>query len=545
MSANSARRLLHGALTLVVMVATTMVGASAAHAAAPRLGLTALAFADTTVDATGSYAANTLTWTVTNTDPDADYVFGTVTMRMRSTVTGELVGHDWVARYAYQETCCGDGVYESGTPQESTYSFALPVRRYSDADTAVWEVTKVSVSSRDATATFSGTRLQSFGYRFTARTLIDSSGPSADSISLNSPVRRPYFYVGSGPATVTYDFTVQDWQSGFWKGTIRLAGPGGTTVSTGFTWEREEYSTGLRCGRVSSGQQDGVYMACSIDVVVPADAAAGNWRVAALVLRNNAGGTTTYKNPTAPSITTTTNSTVRASAFAVDPNPVDNWRDSVMTELSMVVTDTRKGLSTVELDLTGGCQQWGLPTTRADGRVAVQVRVYQQTEKCVVEGLAVVDGAGNVALYGSTYGAPDPGLTIRRVPSTNPPIARSARLDPSSVPASEVAQTSVKLTIDAEVQVAPINGLGVYLYDADGDVVSQSFGGSSQAPDGTVTSWLYLPWQGLAPGEYTVGFVLSDAARASTAYDMPDRADSRTLPGGPVVLTVTEDVSAG
>ncbi|MET7467783.1 hypothetical protein ABZS35_03470 [Micromonospora sp. NPDC005599] len=105
MSATSAHRLLRGALTLVVMVAATMFGATAAHAAAPRLGLAALAFAETTVDATGDYAANKLTWTVTNSDPAADFVFGTVTMRMRSTVTGELVGHDWVARYAYQERC--------------------------------------------------------------------------------------------------------------------------------------------------------------------------------------------------------------------------------------------------------------------------------------------------------------------------------------------------------------------------------------------------------------------------------------------------------
>ncbi|MEU8073538.1 MULTISPECIES: hypothetical protein [unclassified Micromonospora] len=522
------------------MVAATMFGATAAHAAAPRLGLTALAFADTTVDATGDYAANKLTWTVTNSDPDADFVFGTVTMRMRSTVTGELVGHDWIARYAYQETCCSDAVYESGTPQRSTYSFDLPVRRYSDADTALWEVTKVTIGYRGTTATVSGVRLQAFGYQFTARTLIDSSGPSADSISLNSFLRRPYLYMGNGPATVTYDFTVQDWQSGFWKGTIRLAGPGGASITTAFTWEREEYSTGLRCGRVSSGQQDGVYMACAVDVALPSDTATGNWRVAALVLRNNAGGTTTYKNPTAPSVTTTTNSTLRASDFAVSPNPVDNWRDSVMTDVSMVVTDARKGLSTIQLDLVGGCQQYGLPTTRADGRVAVRVMVYQQTEECVVEGLAVVDGAGNVALYGSMYRAPDPGLTITRVPSTNPPMARSATLDPSSVPSSEVGQSSVKLTIDAEVQVAPINGVGVYLYDADGDMVSQSFGGINQAPDGTVTTWVYLPWQGLSPGRYTVGFVLSDAARASTAWNMPDRPDSRTLPGGPVVLTVTE-----
>lgn len=540
MSVTLVRRLLHGALAFAVTVSATLVGVTVAHASTPRLALTALAFEQATVDVTGGYAANKLTWTVTNTDPNADSIYGTVTMRMRSTVTGELVGHDWTARYRFQETCCGDGTYESGTPQESTYSYYLPVRRYADAATAIWEVTKVTIGSGDSTASVSGTRLQSFGYRFTAQTLVDSSGPTVDSIGLFS-LRRPYLYVGNGPVTVTYDFTVQDWQSGFWKGTIRLAGPDGASVATRFTWDREEYSTGFRCGEVSGGERDGVYMPCAIQVTLPEGAQPGNWRVAALVLRNNAGGTTTYKNPTAPSITTTANTTVQASDFAVDPNPVDNWRDSVTVELSMAVIGAQKGVSAVHVDFAmGGCQQWGVPTVNAAGRIAVPVMVYQQTAECEVEGIAVVDGAGNVALYGSAYGAPDPGLTITRVPSTGAPVALSAALDPSSLPASEVGQRSIRLTIATEVQVAPVVSLDVHVYDADGTVVSQSSGGVSQAADGTITSWLYLPWNGLSPGDYTVGFVLGDAARATSAWNMPDRPDSKTLPGGPVVLTVTE-----
>jgi hypothetical protein len=535
-----ARRVLRGALTLAVMVSATLSGATAAHAATPRLALTALAFEQSTVDVTGGYAANKLTWTVTDTDPNADSVHGTVTMRMRSTVTGELVGHDWTADYRFQETCCSGAVYESGTPQESTYSFYLPVRRYADAATAIWEVTRVTIASGDLSATVSGTRLQSFGYRFTAQTLVDSSGPTVQSIGLANS-RKPYFWIGDGPATVIYDFTVQDWESGFWKGTIRLAGPGGASVTAPVTWARDEYSTGYRCGQSTSGEQDGVYMQCTVAVTLPADAAPGNWRLAALVLRNNAGGTATYKNPTAPSVTTTANSTVRAGDFVVEPNPVNNWQDAATTELSMVVTGTQKGVSAVYVDFAmNGCQQWGNPTTRADGRIAVRVTVYRQTEKCEVDGIVVVDGAGNIALYGSAYGAPDPGLTITRVPSTNPPVALGATLDPSSLPASEVGQRSIKLTISTQVQVAPVESLDVYLYDADGKVVSQSGGGAGQAADGTVTHWLYLPWDGLPAGSYTVGFVLGDAARKTSAWNMPDRQDSQALPGGPVVLTVTE-----
>jgi hypothetical protein len=202
-----ARGLVRGALTLAVTVSATVFGAGAAHAAVPRLALTALDFEQSIVDVTSEYAANKLTWTVTNTDPDAESIHGTVTMRMRSTVTGALVGHEWTARYRFEETCCGDAEYESGTPQESTYSYHLPVRRYADAPTAIWEVTKVTIGADDTTATVSGARLQSFGYRFTARTLVDATGPTVETIGLDS-LRKPYFYVGNGPATVYYDFTV-------------------------------------------------------------------------------------------------------------------------------------------------------------------------------------------------------------------------------------------------------------------------------------------------------------------------------------------------
>jgi hypothetical protein len=535
-----ARGLVRGVLALVVAVSATALGAAVAHAAVPRLALTALAFEQPTVDVTEEYAANKLMWTVTNTDPDAVDVHGTVTMRMRSSVTGALIGHEWIARYRFEDTCCQDARYESGTPQESTYSFHLPVRRYSDASTASWEVTKVTINAGDASAAVTGARLQSFAYRFTALTLVDNSGPTVQSISLFG-LRAPYFYIGNGPATVYYDFTVQDSESGFWKGRIRLAGPGGQSITTPFTWERDEYSTGFRCGRISSGEQDGTYLSCAIGVTLPADAATGSWRLAALVLHNNAGGVSTYRNPTAPSINVTSNSTVQAGNFAISPNQVNNWRDEAMTELTMSVTGARRGISAITVDFgTGGCQQWGATTVKEDGMIAVPVRVFRQTRSCEVEGIIVTDGAGNVALYGSAFEAPDPELSITQVPSTNPPVALGATLDPTSLPASEVGQRSIQLTIQAEMQMAPIEGIEVYVYDADGEVVSQAFGGTGQADDGTVTHWLYLPWQGLEPGEYTVGFGLNDAAGMSSLWNMPDRPDSQSLPSGPIVLTVTE-----
>ncbi|WP_199513309.1 hypothetical protein [Nucisporomicrobium flavum] len=533
------RALLRGALTLALAAAATVAGSAVAQAAAPQLALSALTWEQSSVDVTTDYAANKLTWTVTNSDPAADSVHGTVTMRMRSSVTGALVGHDWVARYEYGQTCCSDAEYVSGTPQESTYQFYLPVRRYSDAATTTWEVTKVTMESDDASTAVSGARLQSFGYAFSARTLIDSSGPTVDSISLGGS-RKPYLYVGDRSATASFDFTVQDGQSGFWKGKIKLAGPGGQSITTSFTWEREDYSTGFRCGSVSGGDRDGTYMPCSIGVTLPAGAAAGSWRVASLVLQNNAGGQTTSKNPTAPSITVTSNAAVRADDFTISPNPVDNWRDSAKTDLSMSVTGARKGVSAVRVDFEyGGCYASDDPIVK-DGRIAVAVTMYRQTERCRVEGIAVVDGSGAVALYGPAYAAPDPGLTVNRLPSTTAPVVLGASLDPVTLTQSEASYRSPTLTIRAAVQTAPVDGISVYLYDADGEVASQSFGGTSQAEDGTVTNWVYLPWD-IKPGRYTVGFGLDDAAGLSSYWDMPDRSDSRALPGGPLVLTITED----
>ena len=70
----------------------------------------------------------------------------------------------------------------------------------------------------------------------------------------------------------------------------------------------------------------------------------------------------------------------------------------------------------------------------------------------------------------------------------------------------------------------------------------------SQRPDGSVETSLRLPYEGLSPGRYQVGLVLSDEGLLSSRWDMPgsSRWDmpgepaSRPIPGGPVLLTVTD-----
>ena len=167
--------------------------------------------------------------------------------------------------------------------------------------------------------------------------------------------------------------------------------------------------------------------------------------------------------------------------------------------------------------------------------------MYERIEKCTVTGIAVIDGAGDVSLYGSRYGAPEPGLTVRRKASTTPPVVTGASLDVTSVPASEAAWTSIGLTIQAQVLTAPIGQITLYMYDSAGTETQLSFGGTSQAADGSLQQWVSLPyWQDILPGTYTFGFKLTDEGGLSSKWGMVGDAESHDIPGGPLSLTVTE-----
>ncbi|MEV4117657.1 hypothetical protein [Micromonospora sp. NPDC049645] len=542
MSRTLARGFFRGTLTLALAASTTVLGGTVAHAATPRLALSALSFAQTTVDATPTVTAtNRLTFTVTNTDAEAETVRGAVTLRMRSTVTGQLVGHERTANYLFGSTW-EDADFVSGTPQQSTYAYDFRVPRFSDSATTTWEVTRVTIVARDREATVSRETLQALpGSHFAAQTLVDASGPTVDTIRLATS--EPFLYVSDKPVSYPYEFTVQDYGSGFWKGTLKVAGPGSQSVTTPFTWERQSNGWGaIVCGDSdASGGEEANYVACTVPVTLPAGASPGNWRLAQLVLFNNAGVRTTYQNPTTPSVTVTSNSTVQASEFAVSPAEVNNWREDAIVELSVAVTGATRGVASLRFWFEAGCGQSAPPVVKPDGHFALQVRVSTGTEACSLTGVAVVDGSGKAALYGSMFGAPDPRIRITRVASTEPPTALGATLSPTSSPASELSNLPpVELTVSAALKVAPARIAAVYVYDVDGNVVYQSWGSGEQAEDGTVTDQLYLGWYGLTVGEYTIGFTLTDAAERTTSYGVLGDPTSEPVPGGPLIFTVTE-----
>ncbi|MEV0128045.1 hypothetical protein AB0H83_06195 [Dactylosporangium sp. NPDC050688] len=544
-----ARGFVRGAVTLAV-AATAIIGVSStAQAAGPggKLSLSALSFAQSTVNSTAGAVADDLTWTVKDSSQDAVQVSGHVTIRMYDNAAGAFVGHDYVIPFSYGNTCCSSeiGRYVDGTPQESTYTYTFVVPQWASSSSVTWKVTKVTLEDNlGNTATVGAAKLETFGSTIATTAAVDGAAPTISGLSLYQNVSplRPYVYVNGTSANVTYTFYIQDWQTGFWKGSLKLAGPSGQSVTTHFQYTKPESSTGVTCGGGFMGGT--VYdLYCGVTVTLPAGSAAGNWRVAQIVVFDNAGRQATFKNPAAQSVTATSNAAITASNLTLSPNPVNNWRGDVTGALTFSVAGATKGVSAVYVNFSdNSCTAWGATTANADGTVSVPVRIFSSSQGCAVTGIAVVDGAANVSLYGVQYNAPDPGLAFTRVPNTTPPVATSASLSTTSIPLSELSQTSVQLVVNAEILTAPITGFGYYVYNAAGDIVSQSFGGTGQAADGTVTMYLYLPWWGgMGPGEYRVGFYLSDAGYLASYYDVLGDPRSQPLPGGPLTFTIVDD----
>jgi hypothetical protein len=285
----------------------------------------------------------------------------------------------------------------------------------------------------------------------------------------------------------------------------------------------------MTCGYASSGGDDpGTVAQCGVPITLPADAAAGTWRVASIVVINNAGRRSAYRNPVSPSVTATRNDPLRASDFALDPALADTWRGPADGRLTMKVAGARKGVARVEVDTEGDCNQAGAATATAGGTVTVPLHYFMQNGDCLVKGIAIVDGAGHAAVYGAQYEAPDPGLVARRLPDTTPPVVTGAGVD--------MTATAIAVTIHAQILTAPLTDADVVVYNDRGWRVAQVSTGIAQAEDGSVV--VHVPLPDLETGIYTVGFRLSDAGLLTSEWGMPDAPDSRPVPGGPVAFTI-------
>lgn len=504
------------------------------------LAVEALAVTPTTVDATVP-AAVTVAWTIRNSNAAAQTVSGTVSIRMRGATPGSYVGVSYDVPYSYRNKGLGGADYVSGTPQLSSYTYAFAVPRYAGTTTAKWAVTQVTaVDGQGGTLVAGDRELGRFHPVVTATEMVDSAAPIAGSLRFDSDytvARRPYVYDDGTTSRVGYDLDVQDLQSGFWKASLVVAGPGGARLTA------DVAVTGLptepHCGTHAGG--DPIHdTICGFVLDVPPGSPVGTYTVSAVRLTDNAGNTVT-DHPAGPSFVLTRNGTVSASGFTVTPNPVNNWAQNAPVQLTLAVAGAQQGVSAVYadagvLDVSGHCPQVSTtPTANPDGTLSVSLLVYQGSQRCGIDGVAVVDGAGNVALYGAEYDAPDPGVAITRVPDVAPTVD-SAALSVTSVPASQVTTAVVEVRLDVVAPVAPVVSYDLFVYDAAGAMVTSDFGGVDPVSGGPLSLRVWLP-AGMAPGTYTIAFVLHDAGRLSTSYGGPG---GPPVPGGPLLLTVTD-----
>ncbi len=521
-------------VTLSTGVAAAPASAATGAAAHGKLAVTALSFSQSSVDASTGTATVTLNWTVTDSDPSATDVAGLVYIRMAGSKPGTYVGMAAVGAYDLTGALTGDEQGNgSGTAQDASYSYTFAVPQYANAATARWEVSKLTAQDDQGhTLTLTGAALAAFHAVLTATELVDSAAPTYDSLMFASPGQRPYVYNNGVNGSMTYYIEVLDPQSGFWRGSITLRGPRGQTARGTFS---VVYSVAdgldLCNGNLSPDDNDAT---CTVTVTIPAGAAAGTWTVSTIRLTDNAGNVAVYRNIDALPITVTANAVVTASGFSASPNPVNDWQSYATSTVSFTVSGAVDGVSAAYVDAGGNCVQSGAATVAGDV-VSVPMTVIVGTQSCTITGIAVLGGAGDLALYGSEYGAPSPGVTITQVPDT-PPVIASASLSPSSVPESTSAQT-VTLTVTTGNILAPVSEIIASLYDSSGNQVAGPASAifSGDLGSGATTQLSFTVPANLAPGVYTVGMIVTDETGLSTSYSPTGQA----IPGGPVQLTVT------
>jgi hypothetical protein len=233
----------------------------------------------------------------------------------------------------------------------------------------------------------------------------------------------------------------------------------------------------------------------------------------------------------------TSNSVIQAGGFAANPTQLDNWVQTATTQISMNVTGAKDGVSSITVDFEPGgpcSQQTTTPTLNADGTYSIPISMFSIATSCSVAGVAVVDGAGDVSVYGAEYGEPDLGIVLTRVPDTTPPVATGASVSPTTLTESPNTQ-GVGLTVDVADAIAPVDQMSVAVFNSSGVAVGGVEGGVTSTLTGPVGIGVVLD-AGLPPGTYTVAFQITDAGGLTSSYGYPT---SQPVPGGPLTFTVT------
>lgn len=494
-----------------------------------------VAFAQPQVDATPGEVTNTLSWTVTDSDPDATDVTGAVVIR-RALPDGRLTGPSYEETFSYQP----DSYYQTsavdGSAQSSTYGWDFPVPQYSGTASATWRVVKVTAKDdRGADVTVGSAQLLQQALPFTASELVDATSPT---YTLTRADYLPTVYNdAASDVQLTYSIDVEDAESGFQTGKVTLSGPGGATASGAFTLVTDV--NGETCGPDSPNWGTNEVI-CSVTVTVPAGSPAGTWSVSKVRIKDNAGNVTTDARLSLLPVRLTQNATLQATGFSLTPGQVNNWPNPVKLAVGMTPTGVRDGLTSVTVATDTGCggSVTAAPQPAADGSISVPAIMFQAYDReCAVTGIELEDGAGDVAAYGPAFGGSDLGLVTTQVPDTSPPVLSSVSLSPTSIAASDLP---AGVTVSAHVSSwAGVNGYRLTVYDADFNVVAGgSYGGLSTITDGPLTlSTGFSP--GTPPGVYYIGFSVTDWGDLDAMYGYPNRGGSPAPGAGLLKVTIT------
>ncbi|MBV1852249.1 hypothetical protein [Catellatospora tritici] len=522
--------------SLAVFAAAGPASAAAASGGA-KLGLGALAFSADTVDTTAgspSGSAVDLKWTVTDKDAVATEVHGTVELRLFNGDTA--VGPTRSYRWQLQPGGSGD-VYADDwsqpTAQQSSYTLNFVVPQYGPAEHVTWRVTKLTVADDHGnTRSFGTDKLAAFDSTVAVTELVDTEAPVLQMFG-RSWEQRPELYADGRELTFKYTVSIQD-QAGFWKGRVKLRGPGGVRVVWPFQLVKVDSSTSL-CGDFPNYDNHAVW--CELSFTLPQGSPAGVWHVAGVELTDVAGNSATREVDAETSdVHTTANSPLSASGFALSATEVNNWRQDQTFRLSLRPAGAEGAITSVRA--YGDCWQMNTtPEAAADGTVSVELMIMVSFPDCHIDGVAVEDAAGNLALYGTQFGNADLGLRVRRAADTTAPAVAGAVLSRTTAPSSELYSISAKVTLESSEFSRVQQYYSFTFYDEQGRSIGGGSGWVEEGEDGTVTieTSLYNP----PPGVYTGGFILVDAAGNSAAYGR-GYDDNLPIPGRPLVLTVTE-----
>ncbi|WP_157531681.1 MULTISPECIES: hypothetical protein [unclassified Kitasatospora] len=427
-----------GLLAGALLVGGTATGAEATPK--PRLALTALAFAQPSVDATSGSARATVEWTVTDTEQAATNVLGNVVIQQVDP-DGRPIGRGYPVSFAFQRKWDTRATVVSGTAQSATYRYAFPVPRYAAVANATWAVVGLTAADDRGTELSLGrSRLGDFPNSFTATELTDTTGPSVENAYLTYG-QPEYRYVDGRPVAVSYEVVAADYEAGVLKGELTVRGPDGTTVTGGFVLEADS-NRQYKCG-AGPANGDTEEVRCQVDVELPANAGTGDWKITRVRLTDNTGNVAVYRNQAFAPLHLTRNAVLKATDFSISPKVFNNWTSPTEVTVGLKPVGLSGAIASATVLATGDCsdQTVEAPALEADGTLAVRLWISPiYPRSCTVTGIAFRDGSGNSAAYGAAYGGPALDLTATQLPDSIDPVATSAVLSATEMRASEMPQ---------------------------------------------------------------------------------------------------------